>query len=289
VALAAKARRIHESELGGYGRRGLPGVPIAPARQPVRYDAGFGKRRLFMSSRIVLLASLAFGVVLLIAASRFDAVRPQDQDAAAKQEKAKEEKEAKEKERVNKRASLEREMPVAREKLENARRDEADQKADSQASAAKVRKELDLARKKLETFEGREMPAKVAKGKLDLQNAKDNLDNSKEELEQLELMYKEQDLADKTREIVIKRAKRELDRATQRFAIQQEELAILTERTLPQEKEKLALDVEEKERESARAERGAQKAAGEKKVALMAAENEIKRIETELASLQGAK
>jgi len=246
-----------------------------------------------MRSRIVLLASLAGIFTLFIGASRYDAARPQDtQDAAAKQakeEKAKEEKEAKEKDRALKRASLEREMPVAREKLENARRDEADQRADAQAAAAKNKRELELARKKLETFEGREMPAKIAKGKLDLQNSKDNLDNSKEELEQLELMYKDQDLADKTREIVIKRAKRDLERTGERLKLQQEDFAILTERTLPQDRERLVADVEEKEREGARAERAAVKAAGERKVALMAAENDLKRIDTELASLREAK
>jgi hypothetical protein len=97
-------------------------------------------------------------------------------------------------------------------------------------------------------------------------------------------MYKDQDLADKTREIVIRRAKRDLERSQQRLALQQEDLGILTERTLPQEREKLTLDVEEKQREIAKAERAAQKAAGAQKVAVMAAEADIKRIETEMAA-----
>jgi HlyD family secretion protein len=242
-----------------------------------------------MSSRIVSIASLAAVVVLLVAASRYAALT-QDQDATTKKgEPTKEAQEAKEREKALKRAALEREFPIAREKLENARRELTDQAVDSQATAAKLQKELQLAKTKLETFEKREAPAKTAKAQFDLQGAKDNNDNEREELEQLELMYKEQDLADKTREIVIRRAKRALERAQQRLALQQEEFGILTERTLPQERDKLTLDVEEKQREIARAERAAQKAAGDKKVAVMAAEAEIKRIETETAAQKDVK
>jgi hypothetical protein len=244
-----------------------------------------------MKSRLILLISFAGVVALLAAASRFTAVT-QDPDSAKKAEsqaKEKEAQEAKEREKVLKRAALEREFPIAKEKLENARRDLADQAADAQATGAKLQKELQLAKTKLETYEKREAPARTAKGQLDLQNAKDNLDNNKEELEQLELMYKDQDLADKTREIVIKRAKRDLERTQQRLTLQQEELGILMERTIPQEREKLVLDVEEKQREIARADRSSQKAAGDKKVAVMAAESDIKRIEAEMASQKDAK
>jgi hypothetical protein len=252
-----------------------------------------------MTSKPVVLAALVSAFAILIGAARISApwqdADPAKQDSkpdSAKQdaakEKAKEEKEAKEREKATKRAALERELPISREKLARAQKDVSDQAEDAQASGAKIKKEIELARAALETFEKREMPAKIAKGQLDLQNAKDNLDNNKEELEQLELMYKEQDLADKTREIVIRRAKRELERAQQRLAIQQEELSILTERTLPQSREKLVAEADEKQREAARVERAAQKAAADKKIALMAAESDIKRIETELAALKEA-
>jgi hypothetical protein len=245
-----------------------------------------------MKSRLMLLASFAAIVAILAASSRF-AAGPQDQDAAKKAAESKEAQEAKEKKEAKdkalKLAALERELPIAKEKLENARREMADSVADAQATSAKLQKEFGLAKTKLETFEKREMPSKTAKGQLDLQNAKDFLDMNKEELEQLELMYKEQDLADKTREIVIRRAKRDLERSQQRLALQQEELGILTERTLPQEREKLTLDVEEKQREIARAERAAQKASGAQKVAVMAAESDIKRIEAEMAAQKDSK
>jgi hypothetical protein len=250
-----------------------------------------------MSSRILLLASFVGIVALLAAASRTSAP-PQDQDAKKAEsskdsqdakDKEKEAKEKAERDKALKRAALERDLPIAKEKVENARRDLADQTADAQAASAKLQKELQLAKTKLETFEKREAPARTAKAQLDLQYARDNHENNKEELEQLELMYKDQDLADKTREIVIRRAKRELERTQQRLALQQEELGILTERTLPQEREKLSLDVEEKQREIARAERGTQKAMGDKKVALMAAESEIKRIEGEMMAQKESK
>ena len=187
-------------------------------------------------------------LALLLAAPAFAAPRAQEPDAAkqetAKEEKVKEEKAAKARDRALKRAALERELPIAKEKLAKARQDAADQVKDAEAARGKVLREHALAKARLETFESREMPNRTAKAQLDVQNVKDGLDNAKEELEQLELMYKEQDLADKTREIVIRRAKRDLDRAVQRLTIQQAEMAVLVERTLPQEREKLALEVE---------------------------------------------
>jgi hypothetical protein len=235
-----------------------------------------------------VLVSLVAGIAVLLGASRFGGPSaPQDSQEAAKQAKAKEDKEAKEKADALKRAALERELPISREKLAKVQRDLADHATDADATNAKLGKELQLAKMKLETFEKREMPTKIARGQLDVQNSKDSLDNAKEELEQLEIMYKDQDLADKTREIVIRRAKRDLDRAQKRLALQQEDFAILSERTLPQDREKLALDVEEKEREIARTDRATQKAMMDKKIAVMAAESDIKRIETELAGLKG--
>lgn len=242
-----------------------------------------------MTSRSFVLVTVAGAIAILVAAARFSPPAWQDQDATTKQDKAKEEKEAKEKEKATKRAALERELPIAKEKLARAQKDVADQAEDAQAAGAKIQKEIGLARAALETFEKREMPAKIAKAQLDLQNARDGVDNNKEELEQLELMYKEQDLSDKTREIVIRRAKRELERATQRLAIQQEELNIMTERTLPQSREKLVLEAEEKQREAARAERASQKASTDKKIALMAAESDVKRVETDLANMKDSK
>jgi HlyD family secretion protein len=246
-----------------------------------------------MTSKPVLLAALLSILAILAFPSSVPAQGAPDQDAAAtKQDKAKEEreaKEAKERDKANKRAALEREVPIAKEKLARAHKDVADQAEDAAGSAAKAQKEVAMAKAALETFEKREMPAKIAKAQLDLQGAKDNLEDNKEELEQLELMYKDQDLSDKTREIVIRRAKRALDRAKERLGIQQEELGILMERTLPQSREKLVLESEEKQREAARVERASQKAAVERKIGVMAAESEVKRIETELAGMKEAK
>lgn len=238
-----------------------------------------------MIARILVFVAFAGSIALLVAASQ-SAPSAQDQSAAEKQEKAKEDREAKERDKAMKRASLERELPIAQEKLARAQKDVADQSIDNTAAAAKLQKELALAKSKLETFEKREMPAKVAKAQLDLQNVRDNVDNSQEELEQLEIMYKDQDLADKTREIVIRRAKRDLERARQRLGLQEIELATLTERTLPQDREKLALDVEEKDREMARGERNAQKTLMEKRIAVMSGESEIKRIDAEVTNLK---
>jgi hypothetical protein len=239
-----------------------------------------------MKSNALVLVTLFCAAAVLGAGAHPVVAQDKGQDPA-NEKKAGEDKAAKEKEKASKRAAIERDLPIAREKLAKAQKEMEDQGVDAQAAAAKADKELALARMRLETFESREAPSRTAKGELDLQQVKDGLDNAREELEQLELMYKEQDLADKTKEIVIRRARRELDRAQQRLKIQEGEHAILVERTLPHEREKLRLEVEEKERDVARTARNSQKASMEKKIGLMSAEAEIKKLESDRASLEG--
>jgi len=191
----------------------------------------------------------------------------------------------KEKETAQKRAGLERDLALAREKIAKAKRDLADQEASGSASLAKAKGDLDVVQGRLKTFDEKEAPNKLAKARLDLQMARDQNDDAKEELEQLELMYKDQDLADKTREIVIRRTKRQLARTEDHLKLQEDDLKILEERTIPQDREKIALELADKQRALVLAQRASEASLHEKRIALMAAEADVARIERELESL----
>ena len=191
----------------------------------------------------------------------------------------------KEKETTNKRAGLERDLAVARERIARAERDLADQNLTGAESLAKAKGELDMAQGRMKTFDEKEAPNKLAKARLDLQGARDNQEDSKEELEQLELMYKDQDLADKTREIVIRRSQRQLARAGERLKLQEDDLKILEDRTLPQDREKISFEIADKQRTLGLAQRTHESALHDKRIALMAAQAEGARLERELASL----
>jgi hypothetical protein len=192
----------------------------------------------------------------------------------------------KEKEAALKRAALERDLPIAREKLAKARRDLADQELSGRAAVIKAKADLDLASARLKDVDEKETPNRLAQARLGLKRARDMLEDSKEELEQLELMYKDQDLADKTREIVIRRAKRGLERAQEGLKLEEESVKTLEERTIPHERGKLALEAADKLRALESAERGAESSLAEKKIGLLGATAEVARLEAELAAIE---
>ncbi len=192
---------------------------------------------------------------------------------------------SKEKEASLKKAGFERELAIAREKLAKAKRDVMDQELSGSAAVLKARADVELTQARLRTIDEKEAPNRLAKANLDLQAARDSQDDSKEELEQLEIMYKEQDLADKTREIVIRRSKRQLARAADRLKLQEDDVKILSERTLPQEREKLVLEIADKQRAHEQSVRASESGLFEKRLGILVAEAEVARLERELEAL----
>jgi hypothetical protein len=200
------------------------------------------------------------------------------------------EKEEEARQKALKRAGLERERPIAEAKLAKARKEQGDQESANQVALDKAKKEHDLALGRLRDFEEKEDPQRRARARLDMQQARDMLDEAKEELEQLEMMYKGQDLADMTKEVVIRRGKRRVERATQRLALQEQEVQRLEQNTLPLERAKLSAEAEAKAQDLDRARRAAETASLERKIDLMGSEAEIVRIKMEIEALEaGAK
>lgn len=227
----------------------------------------------------VCLRTLTFLFVLLSAGALLPA---QDKPAPAKPENSPAD-------QAKRRAGLERELVVAKLKHGRAKQDVEDQTADNQAAAEKAAAEVAFAEAKVLLFVERESPARLKRAMLELQGAKDGLADSREELQQLEIMYKDSEIGDKTKDMVIARARRGLVRAEERLLLQEADFATLETRTLPQEKKRLDLDVEERRRDLERGRRAAEKATFDRRLAETAAEQEVARLTSELAEVGSGK
>jgi hypothetical protein len=185
---------------------------------------------------------------------------------------------------AQKKAQLELQVPIERNKVTRAKMDVEAAKRSSTAAIDKAKAELALAEEARKRFVEIEAPLKEAREQLDLQEAQDSLADNREELEQLEMMYKEDDLADKTKEIVLRRGKRRLERSEDRLKLQERERASLPGE-LEQSRIKLEQAVTDKKVELERAQRAADGEALEKETALLSAQAELARVEAELAEL----
>ncbi|HYC79048.1 MAG TPA: hypothetical protein VEI02_15610 [Planctomycetota bacterium] len=203
---------------------------------------------------------------------------PTPQDAAA----------SKPKDAARKKAQLHRDLETARLKVERARRDAAYQEIDDAAAVAKAGLEAEFARRKAATFDEREAPSRAARARLDADAARDGHDDSKEELAQLELMYKGHEIGDMTKDLVLARAKRSLERSRRRVELAALDLQTLEERTLPHERDRLLAEASDRERDVEKARRNAERSAFERRLAVAAAESEVRRLEEEIADLESA-
>ncbi len=218
-------------------------------------------------------------------AQRTSSVAPGDaeSDAAADENKKSDAKKKAEKEA--KRAKLTRDLKIARQKVAQAQLAMDHQRADDDEAVRKAAADRGLAAAKLEDLEKHSAPVRLEKARLSFKGAEDSVLESREELEQLEMMYNEQELGDKTSEIVIARAKRRLERAQWNLNIQTQELQNLEKETIPLERQELQLKVEAGEGEQRTKVRSVEANLLDKRIALISAEAEVARIETELKVL----
>jgi hypothetical protein len=190
---------------------------------------------------------------------------------------------------VKRRAALAREAELANLKLDRARADVADQEAENAAALKKAETEIAFAEAKLAAFDEAEAPQRLKRARLELQGAEDALADAKEELAQLNFMYKDVGGDDMTKNLVIERATRGVKRAEERLAAQRAEVETVEKRTLPQERKRLAFELDERRRDAERTRRAGEKASFDKRVALKAAEHDVARIADDAADLEKPK
>jgi hypothetical protein len=186
---------------------------------------------------------------------------------------------------ARKRAKLERDLAVARERVGQARMGQEHTAIEQEVAIGGAERELALETERLHVFTGRTAPNRIQQAELDLARAEDRAREAQEEIEQLEKMYAEDDFADGTKEIVLERGRRRLERSRESLRLQREQLAILTEKTIPLETAEHEWKVEQKAQALEKARRGAEAAALEKQIAVMNAEAEVARLEDELTAL----
>ena len=152
----------------------------------------------------------------------------------------------------------EQELGIARTKVHVAELELALAQKTREEELAHDATELELAKGELTQFDEVDSPTRLAQGRLSLTRSKDSLAEQEEELAQLEMTYAEVDLADKTREIVLRRNHRRVERAKESLALEERDFAKLEQYTLPRERAKLALGIEEKAHALENAQRSAE-------------------------------
>ena len=199
------------------------------------------------------------------------------EDAANKAEKEAEEAAAD----ARKHAKLQRDLAIAHEKLAKARMGQAHCDAQHAAALAKTERELALEQQRRHIFTERSVPNRIGRAKLELVRTEDRAKEADEELKQLEMLYAEEEFADQTKEIVLERGRRRLARSQRDLELRRDELAVLTEKTIPLEVAEHEAKVEDKARALDKAGRDAEAARLGKHIAVMSAEAEIARLEAE--------
>lgn len=170
---------------------------------------------------------------------------------------------------------LEWAIGAAERRLGRARAEQGQSEQDQSAALQRAREELTDAQRALRHFEGFEKPTRLAKAELDLKDSQDYATSQDEEMKQLELLYEKDDLGDKTKEIVLARGRRQHQRAQERLALAKRDFEDLKGFQLEQQRQKLARDLEQKQRDVARAEFTAHTTAEDKQQAVEEAERAL--------------
>jgi hypothetical protein len=183
-------------------------------------------------------------------------------------------------------AGAQRELSNATKKLDAARLRLKQAEADDQSALVRLEAERALAEGELKQFDEQDAPNRLAQQKLQAQNTRDQFADDQEELKQLEMMYAAEDLADQTKQIVLQRGKRKLGRSQERLAIEERELAVFEQFTLPRERSKLQLELTAKVRALEAEKSSFAITVLEKQVDISEAEDDVKEREATLARVQ---
>ncbi len=182
--------------------------------------------------------------------------------------------------------ALERKLEVGRARVKKVALEQSYSEEQLGTRIRHARIEVEVAEAGLARFREVDAPQELASQKLDLRSAKDRAQEAADELKQIELMYKEQDLDDLTAEFVVSRGRRSAERAAARIAIQEGKLNALETRTHPQKQRQLELAIDKAKAGLKSTEQDGELGRQGKAIALQEAENEVARLEYELAALR---
>ncbi len=160
--------------------------------------------------------------------------------------------------------------------------------AEAQNATAVTRavRELEIEQQKLAILAETTGPNRVDRAKLELLGAEDRAAEDDEELKQLEMLYAKEEFADQTKEIVLERGRRRLTRSQRDLELRRQELAVLTDKTLPLETTEQQAKVESKEQGLEQVRREAEASRMDRRIAVLKAEAEVAKAEADLQALR---
>lgn len=183
-------------------------------------------------------------------------------------------------------AELERRVESAELKLAQAQIEIEHGDLRHRQTIARLEKEFEFAKRRLEIFVEMTAPLRIARAELELDRVGADCRAAEEELARLDTPVTSAPMDDALREAAAGQARRRLAQAQRERDLQREELRILREVLLPLEQMERELEAERKKHAILEAHWDNERALLDRRMAVIAAEIELSRLEQELARVR---
>ncbi|MEW6197731.1 MAG: hypothetical protein AB1601_03570 [Planctomycetota bacterium] len=180
-------------------------------------------------------------------------------------------------------AELERRMEVAELKLAQAQIEVEHGDLRHRQTIARLEKEFEFAKRRLEIFVEITIPLRIARAELELDRVDADCRAAEDELTHLDTVVTSAPTDDAPREAAVAQARQRVVQAQRERDLQREELRLLREVLLPLEQMERELEAERKKHAILEAHWDNERALLDRRMAVVAAEIELSRLEQELA------
>lgn|GEM_PF-5916199 len=188
-------------------------------------------------------------------------------------------------ERLRQQRRLERRIEIAQLRLAQCQIADEHEALRYRQRLARAEKEFELARRRVEIFNEMTIPNRLARAELLLQRAEDDLVEAREELERLQGACSAEESLTAQQAAGLEHARRVVERRQREAEIQREELRLLREVLLPLEAMELQLESDRRKQAVLELHWDNESAMLDRRMALLEAEEEVERLENELADL----
>jgi hypothetical protein len=182
----------------------------------------------------------------------------------------------------------EHELACARLELDVARLAVGAEEREAHMHVVETERKLEMAKADRDNYKNVESVLASTEAQLHLDEAKERLDEARQELTELEKTYAQEKFAEITKELVLARGKARVQLAEKGLDLTQKKLAHQRDVEQPKKLAELTLALDKAQHEANEAHAKEERAATEKKLKLMKAEQVIQENEHALAKLQSA-
>jgi hypothetical protein len=180
----------------------------------------------------------------------------------------------------------EHELACARLELDVAKLAVGSDEREAHMRVVETQRRLEMAKADRDNYKNVESVLAATEAQLRLDEAKERLDEARQELTELEKTYAQEKFAEITKELVLARGKAHVQLAEKGLELAQKKLAQQREVEQPKKLAELDLALEKAQHEANEARAKEERAATEKKLKIMKAEQAIQEDEHALAKLQ---